>query len=161
MGLFPTADGHINLSAFSDARFRALCAVIETPELEEDDRFATAAARGRNRPALNAAIGDALRRRRSADWLAALDAAGVPCGPVNDIPAVFADPQVQALGMATPAPDAERGEISLVAQPVEISGHERRIRRAAPAAGADTDAVLDALGLDEAARAALRRDGVI
>ncbi|RMH47997.1 MAG: CoA transferase [Alphaproteobacteria bacterium] len=160
-GVVETADGHINLGVAGDGQWRALCAVLGLAELARDSRFATVAARTANRAACWAAIRPAFRSRTSAAWLAALAEASVPAGPIHRMDAVFADPQVRHLGMAVPVTHPGRGEIRLVGPALAMSRTPPAIRGPAPAAGADTEAVLGALGLSGEAIAALRRAGVV
>ncbi len=103
----------------------------------------------------------ALKRRPRRDWLEALEAAKVPCGPINDLADVFADPQVQARGMTVDVAHPLAGSIRLVASPMKLSATPVRHDRAPPLLGADTEAVLAEFGLDAEAIAGLRRAGAI
>ncbi len=98
------------------------------------------------------------RTRGSAEWVERLNAAGVPCGPINSIDAVFADPQVRHLGVATPVGDTGT---RLVGQAVALDRTPSALRTLAPALGEHTDALLAGLGMDAAAIAALRDKGVV
>ncbi len=150
MGLFPTADGVINLAASGQAMFEAFCRAAGLETLIDDPRFASEA-RGKHREALNAAIAAATRTRPSAHWIEALNAVGVPCGPVNRIDEVFDDPQVIHLGMARGVTHPRLGKIHLVAQPIEMSGADPELRTAAPEAGEHTREVLRGLGYSDEA----------
>jgi crotonobetainyl-CoA:carnitine CoA-transferase CaiB-like acyl-CoA transferase len=105
---FQTSDGHIILAVGNDGQFARFCEVAGRRELADDERFATNPSRVDNRGVLIPLLGDLLRARSSADWLAALEKAGVPCGPINDIEQLFADPQVKARGLQIAIPDPDR-----------------------------------------------------
>ncbi|SDR62127.1 formyl-CoA transferase [Rhizobiales bacterium GAS113] len=160
-GVFPTRDGHINIAASGDHIYKRCCAALEAPHLVSDPAFATDPARSRNRAALNAAISEITRRKTSAEWIALLNAAGVPCGPIYKMDEVFADPQVQHLGMATPVHHKALGETQIVNQAVELSRTPSRMTRATPDKGEHSEEVLRELGYDEDAIAGLRQRGVI
>jgi crotonobetainyl-CoA:carnitine CoA-transferase CaiB-like acyl-CoA transferase len=96
--VFEVADGHLILAVGNDGQFARFCRVAGLEGLADDTRYSTNAARVRHREALVARLEPVLRSRTRADWLAALEAAKVPCGPINDLAQVFADPQVQARG---------------------------------------------------------------
>jgi crotonobetainyl-CoA:carnitine CoA-transferase CaiB-like acyl-CoA transferase len=151
MGLFPTADGFLNVAASPDRVFLKFCKVIEREEIASDPNFASAALRSRNKEALNKLIADALSMRTSHQWFELMVADGIPCGPVYDIKEVFSDPQVQELRVNRSVSHSRLGVIELVAQPYEITGFDRAIRTAAPNLGEHTDEVLRTAGYDEAA----------
>ena len=157
---FPTADGVINLAASGQAMFEAFCRAAGLETLIDDPRFASKE-RGRHREALNAAIATATRTRPSAHWIEALNAVGVPCGPVNRIDEVFADPQVVHLGMARGVTHPRLGKIHLVAQPIEMSDADPELRTAAPEAGEHTRAVLRELGYSDEAIDGLVERGIV
>ena len=156
MGLYPTADGFLNLAATSDTNFRKFCRLIERENIAADPRFASAALRGRNRQALNELIADALRAKTSRAWFEIMVAEGIPCGPVYDIGEVFADPQVEQLRIRRSVAHPRLGDIDLIAQPCEITGFDRAIRTATPDPGEHTDEVLRSLGYDSVAIEKLR-----
>jgi len=160
-GVFPTSDGHINIAAAGDHIYKRFCAALEAMHLVEDQAFATDAARSKNRAALNARISEITRHRTSAEWIALLNKAGVPCGPINAMDEVFADPQVRHLGMATPVEHRTLGETFVVNQAVGLSRTPCRMRRATPDKGEHTEEVLGELGYDAHAIADLRRRGVV
>jgi crotonobetainyl-CoA:carnitine CoA-transferase CaiB-like acyl-CoA transferase len=161
MGLLPTADGFVNIGVSGDGQWRAFCAAIGQPALAGRADVATAALRQANRAALMAELAALFRARPSADWLALLEAAAVPAGPVYRMDEVFADPQVRHLGMTAEVDHPVLGRISVVAQPVTLSRTPAAVTRAAPDAGADTDTVLGALGFSAADIAGLRAAGVV
>ena len=161
--VFPTEDGFIIIAANNDGQFERLCETAGTPELLEDPDFSSNALRVNNRDRLIPKIEAVTRTRTTAAWMAALEAAGVPCAPVNTLDQVFADPQVQARGMQIRMPHPLAGEdVRLVGSPVRLSRTPVSYRRAPPTLGEHTDEVLaEVLGLDESERAALREEGVI
>jgi crotonobetainyl-CoA:carnitine CoA-transferase CaiB-like acyl-CoA transferase len=160
-GVFPTADGHINIAVAGQAIWQRFCEAIDQEALASDPAYATAAERSKNRDRLNAVIAEITRRLPSAHWIDVLNEAGVPCGPINTIDQVFADPQIRHLGMAQPVRSHERGDTELVGQPVIMSRTPSRIRTPPPTMGEHTDAILKGLGYDEARIAELRRAAVI
>ena len=160
-GVFPTSDGHINIAAAGDHIYKRFCAALEAMHLVEDQAFATDAARSKNRAALNARISEITRHKTSAVWIALLNRAGVPCGPINAMDEVFADPQVRHLGMATLVEHRTLGETFVVNQAVGLSRTPCRMRRATPDKGEHTEEVLGELGYDAHAIADLRRRGVV
>ena len=107
-GVFPTADGHINIAASGQHIFKRLCEALDAPGLIADPDFATAEKRSENRVRLNAELAACTRRYRSAELVERLNAAGVPSGPIYAIDQMFADPQVQHVGMAVPMPHPKR-----------------------------------------------------
>ena len=161
--VFATADGAMVIAVGNDGQFRAYCAAMASPDLAQDARFMTNALRVANRQALTQAIAPAMLRRITEDWILALEAAGVPCGPINDIGQVFDTPQAKArdLVIEQSRPDLA-APIRGVASPMRLSATPPAHDRPPPALGADTDAILGReLGLDAEALARLRRDGVI
>ena len=160
-GVFPTADGQINIAASGQGIWDRFCRAIGAEAWLTDPRFAKAAERSKNRHELNALIGERTKQQPAAHWIALLNDAGVPCGPINTIDKVFADPQVKHLGMATKVAHPKLGEISIVSQPANLGGTSRGVRSAAPDLGQHTDEILAEYGYDDAARKALRSKRVI
>jgi crotonobetainyl-CoA:carnitine CoA-transferase CaiB-like acyl-CoA transferase len=160
-GVFPTADGHINIAVAGQEIWRRFCTAIRHAELIDDPAYATPPERSKNRDALNAALAAITRRQSSAHWIELLNQAGVPCGPINTIDQVFADPQVRHLGLAQAVHSHERGDIELVGQPVIMSRTASRIRTPPPLIGEHTDELLRELGYDDEAIAELRTEEVI
>ena len=161
--VFPTEDGFIIIAANNDGQFERLCETAGASEWLEDPDFSSNALRVNNRDRLIPKIEAITRTRTTAAWMEALEAAGVPCAPVNTMDQVFADPQVQARGMQIRMPHPLAGEdVRLVGSPIRLSGTPVSYRRAPPTLGEHTDEVLaEVLDLDESERAALREDGVI
>jgi crotonobetainyl-CoA:carnitine CoA-transferase CaiB-like acyl-CoA transferase len=160
-GVFPTADGHINIAASGQHIFKRLCEALEAPGLVDDPDFATGEMRSENRQRLNTELAACTRRYRSAELVERLNAAGVPSGPIYTIDQVFADPQVQHVRMAVPMPHPKRGDVAVVNQAVALSRTPAEIDRPTPALGEHTEAILAELGYDSAAVADLRRRQVI
>ena len=161
MGLYATADGHVNLAVLGHAMFAQFCALAAADHLLADERFATPGARHRNRVALNDAIDAIMLARTTADWIERLNAGGVACGPVNSIDEVFADPQVQHLKMSRTVDDPDVGPIDVVGQAIEIDGLEPAYKTRAPRAGQHTAAVLASVGYSEAEIAGLRHRNIV
>jgi crotonobetainyl-CoA:carnitine CoA-transferase CaiB-like acyl-CoA transferase len=159
--VFEVADGHLILAVGNDGQFERFCRVAGCEPLARDERFARNAARVRHRDALVALLEPVLRQRRRDDWLAALEAAKVPAGPINDLGQVFADPQVQARAMTVTVDHPRARRLELVASPIKLSATPARVHRAPPLLGQHTDELLDELGIDPDTRAAWRRAGVI
>ncbi len=161
MGVVRTADGFINIAVGGQGQWKAFCAAIARPELQDDSLYATLDLRFKNRPSLNAKLAEVFATRRSADWLQALEKAGVPAGPIYKMDEVFADPQVKHLGIAVQVP-SERGEVvTLVGQPIGLSRTPAEFKRLLPDAGADNEAILGELGFDTAAIDGLRKEHII
>jgi crotonobetainyl-CoA:carnitine CoA-transferase CaiB-like acyl-CoA transferase len=161
MGLFPTADGFLNLAATSNKNFQKFCEIIDRDKMVTDPRFASAALRGRNRQALNELIATALRAKSTREWFERMVEAGLPCGPVYSIKDTFADPQVEALRIKRSVAHPRLGEIDLVAQPCEMTGFDREIRTATPDLGEHNDEVLGSLGYGAEEIEKLKAAGVI
>jgi crotonobetainyl-CoA:carnitine CoA-transferase CaiB-like acyl-CoA transferase len=159
--VFEVADGHLILAVGNDAQFERFCTVAGCPELAADPRYAQNANRVRHREVLIPLLAERLMQRPRAAWLAALDAAKVPCGPINDLADVFADPQVQARSMTTQVAHPHNDALRLVASPMKLSATPVTLRRAPPLLGQHTDEVLAEWGVDEGERARLRALGVI
>jgi crotonobetainyl-CoA:carnitine CoA-transferase CaiB-like acyl-CoA transferase len=160
MGLFPTADGFLNLSA-TGRNFQKFCKLIDREKAATDPRFATAGLRSRNKEALNELIGTALRAKTSREWFEMMVEAGIPCGPVYNIRDVFADPQVETLRIKRPVTHPRLGDIDLIAQPCEMTGFDREIRKATPDLGEHNDEILQSLGYDSDAIEKLKAARVI
>jgi crotonobetainyl-CoA:carnitine CoA-transferase CaiB-like acyl-CoA transferase len=161
MGLYPTADGFLNLAATSNKNFKTFCKLIDREKMAADPRFVSSGLRARNKEALNEAIASALRAKTSREWFEMMVEAGLPCGPVYNIRDAFADPQVEALRIERPVTHPRLGEINLVAQPCEITGFDRAIRTATPDLGEHNDEILRSLGYDAEAIEQMKTKRVI
>ena len=161
-GVFPTQDKAINIAASGANLWERLCETLGAPELAADSRFSTNPLRSENRKALNERIAQITQAKPSAYWIAALEKAGVPCGPINTIDQVFEDPQVKHLKIARHVNNPELGPIEVVGQPYHLSNAAQPQEfRPTAKLGADTDAVLRELGYPDDAIGALREKGVI
>jgi formyl-CoA transferase len=160
-GVFATMDGHINVAVAGQEIWRRFCQAIGHEELTRNPAYAEPADRSTNRDALNADLAAILRRHSSAHWIELLNEAGVPCGPINTIDQVFADPQVRHLGLAQGVRSHERGDIELVGQPIIMTRTPSHIRTPPPLMGEHTDELLHELGYDEERIAGLRAAEVI
>jgi len=160
-GVFRTADGHINIAASGPRMFARLCAALGTDWMLEDARFATPAARSEHRQALNAELEKVTLGRPSAHWVEALNAAGVPAGPILNVREVFENEHVRHLGLAQPVHHPTLGRLSVQGLPTTLSRTPGAVRTPAPEAGEHTEAILAELGLGPDEIAALRRDRVV
>ena len=161
-GVFPTADGHINIAASGHGLWERFCKAIGWEQALSNPAYADGKRRSNNRHALNAEIGSITRTKPSAYWLETINKAGVPCGPINDIAAVFAEPQTQHLGIAKPVHHPVLGDIRVVGQPINLTDNPQpEALGPTPALGQHTDAILRELGYEAAAIADLRARGVI
>ena len=159
--VFAVADGHIVVAVGNDRQFARLCELLDVSALADDARFATNAGRVRHRDVLVPRLQAAFLQRQRQAWLQALEDAGIPCGPVNDLADVFADPQVQARGMVAGLPHPLADALPLVKSPIQLSATPVVHRHAPPLLGQHTDDVLREAGYDDDGIAALRKRGVI
>jgi crotonobetainyl-CoA:carnitine CoA-transferase CaiB-like acyl-CoA transferase len=159
---FATADGHLVLAVGNDAQFARFSEAAGRPELALDPRFATNAARVGARAELVAILAPLLASRPTAAWIAALEAADVPCGPINDLAQVFSDPQVRHRGLRVEIPRPEGGTVPAVRSPIRLSGTPVSHEVPPPALGEHTGEVLrEVLGMSEDEVRALRGRGVV
>ena len=145
-GVFETSDGHINIAASGQRMFSRVCTELGIEPLLEDPDYATGEARSKNRDALNAELNRHTREHDSKTWIERFTRAGVPCGEINTIDKVFADPQVQHLGMAASVESPALGAIDLVAQPVTLTRTPSSFAVAPPERGEHTEEVLSEAG---------------
>ncbi len=162
--VFATADGYIVVAIGNDGQFRRFCAMVERGDLADDPRFATNDGRVRNRGECIAELRPIFAARASRDWLSALEAEGIGCGPINRLDQVFDDPHVKARGMVAeiPHPAVDGAPAKLIASPLRFSGTPVSTRRPPPLLGEHTEEVLgDLLGCDAAEIDRLRAAGAI
>jgi formyl-CoA transferase len=160
-GVFPAADGIINIAATGDHQFRAFLKVIGAEDLEKDERFRTARGRAVNREELRASVEQKTRQFSVDELIESMNAVGVPCGPILTIDQVFANPQVQHLGMAQTVQSPHYGPLDLVRAPMRLSRTSTSVRRPAPAPGEHTNEILREYGYSEDEIRQLEESGVI
>lgn len=159
---FPTADGYMILAIGNDGQFARFCEEAGQPELATDARFATNKARVENRSVLVPILRHITTARTTTAWVQALEACAVPCGPINGLAEVFADPQVQARDLRITMDYPKIGAVPLVASPMRLSDTPVDYRLPPPPLGAHTDEVLhELLDMSSAAIAALRERDVV
>ena len=161
MGVVKTADGYINIAVGGPSQWLAFCDAIGRPEMKNHPDYATQDARLAHRPALMAELAAIFATKASQHWLDALEQAGVPAGPIYAMDEVFADAQVAHLGVAVTVPGGARPDLTLVAQPIDLSRTPAAYGNLLPDAGHDNADILKSVGLGEADIDALRRDRVI
>jgi crotonobetainyl-CoA:carnitine CoA-transferase CaiB-like acyl-CoA transferase len=144
--VFPTSDGHIIIASGNDRQWQSVCAVLGVPELAEDSRFVSNAARIKNRETLNELMDRLTAKRTRADMLLAFEKAGVPAGPINSVADVFADPQIIHRGMAQSLPLGD-GAVPSVRSPVMLNGEGMMAGRASPRLGEHTRQALGEIGV--------------
>jgi formyl-CoA transferase len=160
--VFRAADEFLIVAVGNDGQFARFCEIVGATEWAGDPRFATNPQRVRHRDLLVGMIGERLAVRPAREWLALLEPAGVPCGPINDLAQVFDDPQVRHRRMQVKAPHRVAGEVTMVANPIKFSATPITHDRAPPLLGEHTAEVLQGvLGMDAEAVERLRRDGVV
>jgi crotonobetainyl-CoA:carnitine CoA-transferase CaiB-like acyl-CoA transferase len=159
---FRTADGNVIIACGNDNLYRKFCAAAGCSALAEDPRFATNGKRVENRAELTRVLAEVFRQRSTREWVALLDGAGVPNGPINDIAQVFEEPQVKARGIRIELEHANGARLPMVASPMRFSDTPLEYRLAPPLLGEHTEEVLRGLlGKSDAEIARLRADGAI
>jgi crotonobetainyl-CoA:carnitine CoA-transferase CaiB-like acyl-CoA transferase len=158
---FAAADGDFVLAVGNDDQWRRFCRVAGLEQAGADERFATNRARVSNYATLRQLLQEHLRRRTRQDWIAALTAAGVPCGSVRSIDEVLADPQLDARRMIEAVEHAAVGPVRVTGVPIKLSDTPGAVRTAPPMLGEHTDAVLRSLGFDEQRIASFREAGTV
>jgi crotonobetainyl-CoA:carnitine CoA-transferase CaiB-like acyl-CoA transferase len=161
-GLFQCRDGALVLIVGNDLQFRRFCEAIGLDGLADDARFSSNGGRVANEAALRKLVAQAMSVQDRAACVMRLDAAGIACGPVNDLQQVFADPQVVARNMTAPIEHPTLGPMQTISNPLRLSGSPIRYDVAPPALGEHTDRILnDVLGLSEQAIRTLRDKGAV
>ena len=148
-GVFKTSDGYINIAATGGKMWTAICKLIGEPQMADDPKYNSGAARLKNRDALNEILESHTVKRTSAEWVDALNKAGVPCGPIYTVDQAFGDAQVKHLGIARGVRNQEQKMIHLVGQPVSLSRTPSDIVAATPHLGEHTDEVLAEFGFSK------------
>jgi crotonobetainyl-CoA:carnitine CoA-transferase CaiB-like acyl-CoA transferase len=160
--VFPTADGHLILGVANDRQFRNFCLAAGRKDLADDPRFTTNALRVGQRDTLVALLRPVFAARGTAEWIALLEAANVPCGPINRIDQVFADPQAVARNMTVALSHATAGKLELVASPLRLQRTPPEYHSAPPILGQHTNEVLtEILGLSATDIATLRAGKIV
>lgn len=157
-----SSDGHFIVAVGNDGQFRRFCEVLDLPGMADDERFATNAARVQNRSALDTDIEARARTQTKQHWLERLEAAEVPCGPINRLEEVFAEPQIAARDMVVTMPHPTAGEVKLVGNPIKLSRTPVSYRSAPPLLGEQSADVLRNHGiLDDEQIRSLQEAGVL
>ncbi len=160
-GVFETADGYVNIAAAGDRIWQRFAAALGAERWLQNPDYATGKARSDNRAALHEEIAVITRRKTSAAWIEALNAAGVPCGPIYRMDEMFADPQVRHVEMAVPVDHPRLGTFKIVGQAAKLSRTPSAIRTATAELGEHNDEILAELGYSGAEIAEMRAAGVI
>jgi crotonobetainyl-CoA:carnitine CoA-transferase CaiB-like acyl-CoA transferase len=160
-GLYPSSDGQILIAAAGDRLWERFCKAAGQDHWLRDPRYRSGAGRLAHRDELNEEIAELTRTRTSQHWFDLFGEAGVPCGPVNTIDKVFADKQVQHVGMTVETEHPTLGKLAMVAQPYNIGGHRKYIRNPPPGLGQQTDEILRSLNYSDEQIADLRRRDLI
>jgi crotonobetainyl-CoA:carnitine CoA-transferase CaiB-like acyl-CoA transferase len=160
--MFQTADGYINVAASGDSLWKKFCEAAGAKDLLDSPDYATPAARVKNRKQLNARLAEVIRKHPNDFWVDLMYKVGVPCGPINTIDKVFADPQVQHLGIAKPVDHPKYGAQKVVGQPIHLSRYEQPEKlQHTPEPGEHNEQILQSLGYDKAGIEQLRAKGAI
>jgi crotonobetainyl-CoA:carnitine CoA-transferase CaiB-like acyl-CoA transferase len=159
--IFACRDGNIVLAVGNDAQFVKLCELLGQPQLGSDERFAKNAARVRNQEILTPLLAAEFARRDRASLVDALEAAGVPCGPINSVPEVFAEPQVKHRQMLIDVPHPLSATVPLVASPMRFTESPLTHERAPPLLGEQTDEILREIGIEPEEIRSLRALGIV
>jgi len=155
------ADGYVTIGANTNRLFQRLCGVLGHPEWSDAPEFVDNPSRVRNRTKLAALIEGVMSQQPCRHWLSALDAAEIPCGPINDYAHVFADPQVAARGMVLETDHPVLGRLRTLGSPIKMSATPTDASRRAPLLGEHTDEVLREIGMTADEIAAMRESGAI
>ena len=159
---FKTRDGEVIVACGNDNLFNKLCEVAGCQPLARDPRYATNSKRVENRAEITALLAAIFAKRTTREWCDALEAAGVPNGPINDLKQVFEEPQVVARGMRIELEHALAGKVPLIASPMKFSDTRLEFNNPPPTLGQHTDEVLrDVLKMNDAAISKLRTDGIV
>ncbi len=161
-GVFPTSDGYLNLAATGGAMWDRLCDVLGSESLRKNPNYASGKLRSQHRDKLNADLAKHFKKASTAEWVDRLNAAGVPCGPINTIDKVFADPQVQHLDVVQHIETGDsRGTVHVLAQPVHLSRTPSKLVAPPPERGQHNEEVLREAGLSKKEIAELKKAGIV
>ena len=159
---FQTSDGYIILAIGNDSQFQRFCEFAGKSEFAADNRFQKNSSRVKNRDVLVPQVIEIMLQKTSAEWLEALNVRGIPCGPINNIEQVFADPQVRHRGLQLELDHPNAGKVASVANPIRFSQTPIEYRQAPPLLGEHTAMVLSSLlGMSDQAQDLLRDKGII
>ena len=159
--VFRTSDGYINIATAGEQIWHRLCNAIGAPDLIDDLRYKDGRSRLAHRDACNADLQALLTQKSSADWIAILNDAGVPCGPIYKMDEMWADPQVRHLNMARPVTNRFIGSLSVVRNAVNLSGSPDTPYRGSPELGEHTEEILAEFGFTDEEIESVKRDGVV
>jgi crotonobetainyl-CoA:carnitine CoA-transferase CaiB-like acyl-CoA transferase len=160
-GVFKTSDGYINIATTGGRIWQRFCEALGAPDLVNRPEYATGPDRSKNRKAINAEINKFTEKKSSETWVKEFNAAGVPCGPIYSIDQVFADAQVEHLGIAQDVPNDEGRHVRLVGQPFTLSRTPNKMAARPPEFGEQTDEVLAEFGFSEDEISSLREKKVV
>jgi crotonobetainyl-CoA:carnitine CoA-transferase CaiB-like acyl-CoA transferase len=160
-GVFKTEDGYINIATTGQRMWQRFCEAADATTLLKKPEYENAAARSKNRDALSTEIDTYLVGRTSADWVERFNKAGVPCGPIYAIDQMFADPQVEHLGIAQSVTKKDKSKMKLIAQPVTLSRTPSRLAARPPELGEHTNSVLKEFGFSARDIAALHKANAV
>jgi formyl-CoA transferase len=158
---YRTKDGHINVAASGEGQWACLCKALGREDLLQMPEFKGGPKRAENRAKLNSILNESLSQKTGAEWIEILNKAGVPCGPINQVDQVFADPQVRHLGIATEVAHARLGRFKVLAQAARLSRTPATVAAPTPEVGEHTEEILKELNYDAAQIAQLRQGGVV
>ncbi len=160
-GVFKTSDGYINIATTGGRIWQRFCEALGAPDLVNRPEYATGPDRSKNRKAINAEINKLTEKKSSETWVKEFNAAGVPCGPIYSIDQVFADAQVEHLGIAQDVPNEEGRHIRLVGQPFTLSRTPSKMAARPPEFGEQTEEVLTEFGFAADEISTLRQNKVV
>ena len=159
-GVYKARDGYLNIAVFGSKIWERFCNILGAPEWIEDQRYHDKASRSVNRDSLNAEINRRLAAHDRSHWIEQFNAGGVACGLISDMREVFAEPQIEHLGMVRDVVSARLGPQRLVGQPMQLERTPSTISRAAPRRGEHTEEILEELGIEAEQLARMKASGV-